>query len=136
MAKRKRTSELVALSYVVVLTVYAGGYTLTQPAADRVKPSARITGGVRAVALRDGTYPGVGTSQFGSVAVMVTIQHGKISACSITQVTTRFSGDRIGSLPAAVVARQSAAVDVVSGATGSSQAFVEAVQAALAQAST
>jgi uncharacterized protein with FMN-binding domain len=64
----------------------------------------------------------------------VTIANGKISNVQITKVTTKFPMSRIASLPAAVVQSQSANVNVISGATYSSQAFKQAVQQALSQA--
>jgi uncharacterized protein with FMN-binding domain len=82
----------------------------------------------------DGTYSGTGTSRFGSISVSVTIQSGRITNVAITRATTSFPVSRIASLPGQVVARQSAQVDRVTGATYSSQAFRQAVQQALSQA--
>jgi uncharacterized protein with FMN-binding domain len=82
----------------------------------------------------DGTYSATGTSQLGNVTVSVTIANDKISNVQITKVTTKFPMSRIASLPAAVVQSQSANVNVISGATYSSQAFKQAVQQALSQA--
>ena len=53
---------------------------------------------------------------------------------ALTRVTTQYPASRIAALPGQVVARQSARVDRVSGATYSVQAFQQAVQQALAQA--
>ena len=50
-------------------------------------------------------------------------------------MTTSYPVSRIASLPSAVVKAQSANVNVISGATYSSQAFKQAVQQALTQAS-
>jgi uncharacterized protein with FMN-binding domain len=68
------------------------------------------------------------------VSVEVTIQGGRIANVAITDVTTQYSVRRIAALPGQVVARQSAQVNRVSGATYSTQAFQQAVQQALAQA--
>ncbi|MBV9580696.1 MAG: FMN-binding protein [Chloroflexi bacterium] len=68
------------------------------------------------------------------MTVSVTISGGRIANVQITRVTTSFPESRIASLPAAVVASQSAGVNVISGATYSSTAFKQAVQAALSQA--
>jgi uncharacterized protein with FMN-binding domain len=65
----------------------------------------------------------------------VTIQGGRITDVTFTQVTTQYPGSRIAMLPAQVVARQSAQVDRITGATYSVQAFQQAVQQALAKAS-
>jgi uncharacterized protein with FMN-binding domain len=82
----------------------------------------------------DGTYSATGTSALGNVSVSVTIANDKISNVQITRVTTKFPVSRIASLPAQVVQNQTASVNVVTGATYSSQAFKQAVQLALAQA--
>jgi uncharacterized protein with FMN-binding domain len=66
--------------------------------------------------------------------VTVTVQGGKITAAEITDCGTRYPCSRIANLPAQAVARQSAAVDLVSGATDSTNAYRAAVNAALAQA--
>jgi uncharacterized protein with FMN-binding domain len=68
------------------------------------------------------------------VSVSVTVSGGKITNVQISKVTTSFPVSRIASLPSQVVQNQTANVNVVSGATYSSQAFKQAVQQALAQA--
>lgn len=83
----------------------------------------------------DGTYAGTGTSRFGNVYVSVTVAGAQITNVQITRVTTSYPVSRIASLPAQVVQKQTASVNVVTGATYSSQAFKQAVQQALAQAS-
>ncbi len=136
MARKKGASyELIALSSAAVLGVYAAGYILTQPAADLANQPAHATASARPTGYHDGIYTAVGTDRFGDVTVAVSIQNGKIAALWITSVTTRFPVDLIAGLPGQVVARQSGAVDVVSGATGSTAAFVAAVKRALQQAS-
>jgi uncharacterized protein with FMN-binding domain len=86
------------------------------------------------VAYRDGTVSGSGDSRRGGVTVAVTIQGGRITDVAFSRVWTQYPVSRIAGLPAQVVARQSAQVDRVSGATYSVQAFQQAVQQALAQA--
>jgi uncharacterized protein with FMN-binding domain len=66
--------------------------------------------------------------------VAVTVQSGRIAAVDITDCRTQYPESFIDGLPAQVVARQSAQVDLVSGATYSSRAFQSAVSQALAQA--
>ncbi|MBI4494519.1 MAG: FMN-binding protein [Chloroflexi bacterium] len=83
---------------------------------------------------KDGTYTGSGQSRFGDVEVRVTIQSGRIAEVTITRATTRYPVSRIAALPGRVVARQSAQVDLVSGATYSALAFRTAVQQALVRA--
>ncbi len=86
-------------------------------------------------AYRDGTYNGSGTSRRGGIDVALTIQGGKVAAVQISHSTTYYPVSRIARLPGEVVDRQSAQVDMVSGATDSSRAFRAAVADALTQAS-
>lgn len=90
---------------------------------------------VATTAYRDGTFTGSGTSRFGGFEVAVTIAGGKITAVDITRATTRYPASRVARLPGQVIERQSASVDMVSGATASSRAFRDAVAQALDQAS-
>jgi uncharacterized protein with FMN-binding domain len=80
---------------------------------------------------QDGTYSGMGTSRRGNVWVSVTVDSGRIELVSITRSTLQYPVRDIAGLPAQVVAKQSAQVDIVSGATYSSQAFRTAVSQAL-----
>jgi len=84
---------------------------------------------------KDGTYSGTGTSRRGNISVAVTVSGGQITNVAITKVATEYPISAVQSLPAQVLARQSANVNGVSGATYSAQAFRGAVQAALQQAS-
>jgi uncharacterized protein with FMN-binding domain len=88
-----------------------------------------------AAAYQDGTYTGSGTSRLGDIAVAVTVQGGQIASVRITNSTTHYSVSRIAQLPGEVLAKQSASIQLVSGATYSSNAFKQAVAQALVQAS-
>lgn len=84
---------------------------------------------------RDGTYNGQGSNRIGTVEVAVTVNQGKIISCEIINCSTHYSVTAIDPvLPNEVVKRQSGNVDVVTGATKSTQDFQTAVQEALAQA--
>lgn len=96
-------------------------------AAPAAKPAAKTT-------YKDGVYLGRGTSRHGDIEAMVEIQNGRIANAVISQCLTRYSCSWIAVLVPQVVARQSAEVDYVSGATVSSDAFYYAVTQALAQA--
>ncbi len=95
--------------------------------APAAKPAAKTT-------YKDGVYLGRGTSRHGDIEAMVEIQNGRITNAVISQCLTRYSCSWIAVLVPQVVARQSAEVDFVSGATVSSDAFYYAVTQALAQA--
>ena len=139
---KKMGRGLVALSSAAVAAVYLTGYGLTHgpdvtlaagisatPTALAVATSPASTSGYK-----DGTYTGTGTSRRGGVDVAVTISGGRIAGVQITRSFTEYPVSRIASLPAQVIARQSAQVDRVTGATYSTQAFQTAVQQALALA--
>jgi uncharacterized protein with FMN-binding domain len=83
---------------------------------------------------KDGTYTGTGASRHGNITATVVVQGGKIVSADITQCGTRYPCSKIAALPGEVVSRQSAAVDMVSGATDSSTAYQGAITNALAQA--
>ena len=104
------------------------------PPRTPVAASAPTTTRANAADLKDGTYSGVGTSRRGNVQVSVLIQAGRIATVNITGATTEYPIRLIASLPAEVVSRQSAQVDLVSGATYSSQAFRSAVLQAMQRA--
>jgi uncharacterized protein with FMN-binding domain len=101
-------------------------------------PAAGNSGGLSststAAAYKDGTYTGTGSSRRGDVWVSVDVQGGKIAQVTITRSTLQYPLRDIAGLPAQVVQRQSAQVDIVSRATYSSQAFRTAVAQALSRA--
>jgi uncharacterized protein with FMN-binding domain len=141
--------RLVALSSSAIAAIYFAGFAATRgadagiasadaAAAAPISTSAASTASSTAPSVspyRDGTYTGTGTSRRGNVTVSVTVSGGRITNVALTRVATEYPASAISSLPAQVVAKQSAQVDGMSGATYSAQAFRGAVQAALKQAS-
>lgn len=115
------TATSAAPAATAVASPTSAGSVLTAPAA-------------RSSGYRDGTYQGSGTSRRGGIGVTLTIQGGRIANVAITSVSTQYPVSRIAALPGQVVARQSAQVDRVTGATYSTMAFQQAVQQALANA--
>jgi uncharacterized protein with FMN-binding domain len=103
----------------------------TPASAPAAPPAAKPAG---KTTYKDGVYLGRGTSRHGDIEAMVEIQNGRIANAVISQCLTRYSCSWIAVLVPQVVARQSAEVDYVSGATVSSDAFYYAVTQALAQA--
>jgi uncharacterized protein with FMN-binding domain len=154
----------VVLSSTVIAAIYAAGYVRTQSADQQLAaaesapvPTAAISAPAPGSAippstgptvplslvsptttiasgLRDGTYQGHGTSRRGDIYVQLDVQGGRITNVQITRSTTAYPVSRISALPGEVVARQSAAVDTVSGATLSARAFKQAVAQAITQA--
>lgn len=115
---------------------------VTAPAASVAAPvtpsvataSAAPTNTDAAPKLKDGEYTGYGTSRHGDVEVYLETTDGKITYVKISQCLTQYSCSWISDLPKQVLARQSARVDGVSGATQSANAFYYAVVQALAKA--
>ncbi|WP_267422708.1 MULTISPECIES: FMN-binding protein [unclassified Curtobacterium] len=92
-------------------------------------------------ALQDGTYTGTAAAtQFGNVQVQVTIAGGKITDVTPLQLTDRDGRSVQISAQAAPVLRQealstqSAEIDTVSGATYTSEGYLQSLQSALDQA--
>ncbi|MGH2347176.1 MAG: FMN-binding protein [Chloroflexota bacterium] len=132
---RKMRPELVALSTGLILSIYGAGYRLTQTTASASAPHVTISAGHSpAAGYRDGTYSGTGSNYLGDVSVAVSIKAGKITQVQITACNMHYPESWIDGLPAEVTAAQSTNIDVVSGATASSAAFLDAVTQALAQA--
>jgi uncharacterized protein with FMN-binding domain len=89
--------------------------------------------------LKAGTYKGkAAQNEYGVVQVTIKVSGGKISAADATYPDSGFSGtinpNAVKKLSAATLAAQSAEVDAVSGATFTSQSYVESLQAALDKA--
>jgi uncharacterized protein with FMN-binding domain len=141
-----RKLRVVALSSAAIATVYAIGWGATRPGASSDDQLVRLLPGQERPArsgLRppvppgrytDGTWTGAASNAYGRVEVAVRIQGGRITAAAITRTTTFYPASFIAALPAQVVERQSADLDVVSTATASWQDFVDAVQRALTTA--
>ncbi|MEV6298944.1 FMN-binding protein [Actinoplanes sp. NPDC051861] len=89
--------------------------------------------------LKAGTYKGKAvTNPYGTVQVTIKISGGKISSADATYPTKDFSGtinpNAVKKLSEATLAAQSADVDTVSGATFTSESYVQSLQAALDKA--
>ena len=148
---RRMPRELVALSSSAIAAIYFAGFAATRAADAGLAPAAAGTQTTAAASApvaasstaasapsvspyTDGTYSGTGTSRRGNISVSVTVSGGRITNVALTRVATEYPASAVASLPAQVVAKQSANVNGVSGATYSAQAFRGAVQAALQQA--
>jgi uncharacterized protein with FMN-binding domain len=105
----------------------SGGAAVTSPAATAPAGTAQTVNG-----------PVIST-RYGDVAVQVTVADGTITAVEAAQLP---SGGRSGQISRSVapilaseaLAAQSANIDIVSGATYTSEAYAESLQAALDQA--
>ena len=80
---------------------------------------------------RDGTYTGLGDSPHGDIEARVVIKNGRIVEAGILTCDTRYPCDVIDPLIQQPVERQSPDVDYMSHATESSDAYYDALVAAL-----
>lgn len=85
---------------------------------------------------KDGTFTGTGTGFRPGMQVAVTIQNDKITSVQIlsSNDTNRFSSQAFSVIPQEIIQSQSTNVDVVSGATRSSNGVLMAVADALSKA--
>lgn len=90
---------------------------------------------------KDGTYTGdAADAYYGNIQVQATIQNGQITDIQFLQYpndrgeSIEINTQAIPILKQEAISSQKAQVDVVSGATDSSQAFVESLQSALNKA--
>jgi uncharacterized protein with FMN-binding domain len=104
------------------------------PAPPPSEPAPSPAPKTQTASLKDGTFLGWGRCRHGSIQASVAIEGGQIVKTEIAQCLTRYSCSWIANLPGQVVSRQNANVDLVSGATESTDAFYEAVSSALASA--
>jgi uncharacterized protein with FMN-binding domain len=102
--------------------------------ADTTSTKAPVDSASVARDLKDGVYTGWGTSRHGDIESRVEIKNGRIISASIAQCLTMYSVYWIAALPPQVVKRQSPNVDVISGATESSDAFYTGIVEALKKA--
>lgn len=89
--------------------------------------------------LQAGTYKGKAVQNpYGTIQVTIKVSGGKVSAADASYPTSGFSGtinpNAVKKLSQATLAAQSADVDAVSGATFTSESYVESLQAALDKA--
>ncbi len=88
----------------------------------------------QAAAYRDGTYTGSGNSRHGGMVVTIVVKDAKLVSAAVTSCQTRYDCAKVDGLVKEVVTKQVVPVDHVSGATDSSNAYKQAVAAALVKA--
>ena len=115
----------------------------TTPAATTAAPTAAPTTAAPTTAApttaglyKDGTYQGSGTGFRGTTTVEVTVSNGQISNIAVIsyQDDRQYFDNAFSTISANVISTQSAAVDIVSHATYSSNGIIEAIKAALSTA--
>ncbi|MGV8909255.1 MAG: FMN-binding protein [Propionicimonas sp.] len=107
------------------------GSTGSASATPTASPSAATSG-------RDGTYTGdTVQTRWGPVQVEITVKNGRITSADAVQVPSGNPKDRqinayaVPILNSAAVAAQSASIDAVSGATVTSDGYLESLQSAI-----
>lgn len=119
----------LTIALAIAVSAFALGYVRTAQARRGLVAHPTTRG-----LYRDGVFTGWGDSIHGRVQATVTIRRGRIISAQIAKCRMRYPCSMIAALPPQVEERQSAAVDLVTGATQSAEAFSQAVDAALAQA--
>jgi uncharacterized protein with FMN-binding domain len=111
------------------------------PQADSVVARPRVTLAAGAVAYADGTYDGPAVdAYYGIIQIQAIVQGGRLSGIKVLQypsdrrTSIAINRQALPMLRDEVVAAQSANVDIVSGATLTSEAFIRSIGGALAQA--
>ncbi len=140
-ARRFGLSALLTLTAGagIASRVSAASALTAAPAAPNQTAALQPTAEATAVLYGDGEYQGdsVSAGRWGSVETTVTIRDGQIVDLSVvnyphsTSLSTRISQSVLPRLMQEVVDKQSADVDVISGATMTVDAFVQSVQSAL-----
>lgn len=115
--------------------------TATPNAPASAAPSVAATPAPAAPTSKDGTFTGASVqTPFGSVQVQITVSGGTITDVTALRLTdsggrsVQISNDASPVLQSEVLASQSAKVSNVSGATYTSQAYLQSVQSALDKA--
>lgn len=124
--KRLKNSKAIlaaACAALLLLSACGTGGAAETPIATEVPAAAAI-------------YSASADGKIGPVMVEVTFEGGVITAVAVTdqQETEGVADPALEQIPAAIVEQQSVAVDVVSGATYTSTAIIEAVKDCIAQA--
>jgi uncharacterized protein with FMN-binding domain len=118
----------------------ASGQGQAAPAASGQDPAASSTAPQTASSgqYRDGTYTGLSANAFyGQVQVRVAIANGRITSVTFLnypqdrRTSARINSFAVPQLQSEAIQAQSANVDVVSGATLTSEAFMQSMQSAL-----
>jgi len=152
--RRITTWLLSTISALVLLFSYhtstsSGAATsiVAQSGADTSGTSAGSTGSGSGSSSGSGTAPGTKTytgdsvsTRYGDVQVQITVTNGKITDSTVTQVPWSNGRDQeinsyaVPILNQEAVARQNANIDMVSGATYTSQGYLGSLQSAIDQA--
>ncbi len=128
---------------VVLALAAAGAYTWyqSQPGRQAALPFAQPASGGGATAYANGTYTGpVTDAYYGSMQIQAIVSGGKLASIRVLQypndrnTSIAINSQALPMLRQEVIAAQSANVDIISGATLSSDAFIRSLNGALSKA--
>ena len=123
---KKKGLKIVGIIALVILIIAGGGFIALQRGLPEMQEL--VINDVNPEVLPDGEYTGEFSRYRWSNKVKVTIEGGRIVA-----IQPENSGSLERELSEQIMARQSLQVDIKTGATVSSNAFLKAVEDALAQ---
>lgn len=133
--------KVFALTVLSVPSVLAG-FAGAPPAMAATAAQLPVVAVAQSQRYADGTYTGPAASAYyGNVQLQVTIKNGQVVGFSLldyprhTSTSEAINRQALPMLAQEVLTAQSASVNVVSGATLSSEAFAQSVGGALAEAS-
>jgi uncharacterized protein with FMN-binding domain len=118
----------------------SSGAAGSSPSASAAGASPSATSPLAAATLADGTYTGAAVSEpWGDFQVQAVVSGGQLVDVVVVSSpqdrhSTRINSAAVPILTESAIATQSAAVDMVSGATWTSQSYATSLQAALDQA--
>jgi uncharacterized protein with FMN-binding domain len=147
-ARRLALWGLTTVSTVVLLFSYRTSTSSALPAATPTSPTTTTTpstAGATSAAKTTSTYTGTVTgtpadTRWGPVQVKVTLAAGRITAVDVVEEPDsngrdqEINADAVPQLVTETITAQSAQIDMVSGATYTSQGYVTSLQSALDQA--
>ncbi|MDO5044322.1 MAG: FMN-binding protein [Coriobacteriia bacterium] len=128
-----RNKFITGLMTMMIIASFGVLSACGAPQTDEAQQGAEA----QAAAYKDGTYEGVGKGLKGDIPVSVTVSDGKITEVKVGEnsETPEKAESVIESLPGKIVeANGTEGVDVVEGATMTSQGVIDGVNAALEQA--
>ena len=129
----------VSAAIIIALFLYVfyarfGGHIVTPPAISLNQPGSNVS-------YKNGTYTGsVADAYYGNVEVQATVSGGKLTGVTFLQypsdrsTSVSINSQAMPYLKQEAIAAQSAQVNVISGATATSQAFAQSLGSALIQA--
>lgn len=148
-SQRANTSAPAPIQGVPSPVTQTNPVAQVKPPADSVTPASAVptptavppTPAKATGTYKDGTYVGAATdAYYGTVQVQAVIRNGKIADVPFLQYpnsrghSRAVNGQAMPILTSEAIAAQSAQVDVVSGATFTSEAFMQSLRSALTQA--